>query len=572
MSGSSNAWISQLLSDQHRFYRRHEGDIKRIVVDECHQILTSVEYRHQFSALKELANFPVQKIYLTATLPPNLEYELKVATSLPGTTTVIRESTDRPNLGYHVLHCQEFVADTNQVVVELAKLIEGGFDTDSRGIIFCRSVSRVELVAEKFGGCRSHAGMEEKDRLQAFDNWLSGSAKWMVATTGFLHGIDYGWVDGIIFLELPYGLMNLVQGAGRAGRKGRPAHVFLLHSSNQAYLMGLDSDPDRICYVEGVGYLKNTTECRRSIITRVMDGVGVGCRDVFNALLCDICEPESQMATASKALVVEKRRGHQSFSSFNSSSLYNSSSLLTPGGQMKLQESAPSSSSQNTGSLHYRSTMSSSGGHTPASEKVATTSLPAARMENIGKGPASMSILMDTHYAKNQTVTLVAKVEIISRVTEMLKGHCAVCWAWKKKLTATTGEHTPFIDCSGETVKYKYGWIDFKRLIRKSLGKYVYCYNCGLPQGKLLPTSHPSFKQGAGVRCPLNDFAFLVLWHIYHHEETWEEACMKFPEVGWITKVEEFKGWVTQSQGGDRFWNGLELVIWFMCEREKGLI
>ena len=544
------------------------------MVDECHQILTSVEYRPQLSGLKELANYPVQKIYLTATLPPNLEYELKVATSLPGTTTVIRESTDRPNLGYHVLHCQEFVVDTNQVVVQLAKLIEGGFDTNSRGIIFCRSVNQVEIVAKKFGGCRSHAGMEDEDRLQAFDNWLSGSAKWMVATTGFIHGIDYGWVDGIIFLELPYGLMNLVQGAGRAGRKGRPAHVFLLHSSNQAYPMGPNSDLDRTCYVEGVKYLKNTTECRRSIITRVMDGVGVGCRDVFNALPCDICEPNSEMVAASKALVVEKRRGQQSFSSFNTSSLYSSSSLLTPGGQMKSQgENTSSSSSLNTGSLHYGSTMSTSGGQTPASERAGTTSQPAARPEKPGKGSTSISILMDTHYAKNQAATLVAKVEIISRVTAMLKGHCAVCWAWKRKLTARTKEHKPFIDCndSGETVHYKYGWIDFKKLMRGPLGRYRYCYNCGLPQGNLLPTSHSSFKQGAGVQCPLNDFAFLVLWHIYYHEETWEEACREFPEVGRIMKIDEFKGWVAQSQGGDRFWNGLELVIWFMCQREKEL-
>ena len=368
--------------------------------------------------------------------------------------------------------------------------------------------------------------------------------------------------------------MNLVQGAGRAGHKGRPAHVFFLHSSNQAYLMGLDSDPDRICYVDGVEYLKNTTVCRRSIITRVMDGVGVGCRDVFNALPCDICKPDSEMATASKALVVGRHRGQRSFSSFNSSSLYGSSSLLTPGGQMKSQGENPSSSSVNTGSMHYGSTTTSSAGPTPASEKAGATLQPVAGLEKTAKVSGNMSILMDTHYAKNQAATLAGKVEIISRVTAMLKGYCAVCWAWKRKLTVATKEHKPFIDCTdrGETVTYKYGWLDFKKSIWKSLGKYIYCYNCGLPQGKLLPTSHPAFKQGVSVQCPLNDFAFLVLWHIYHHEETWAEACLEFPEAGKIMTYEELKCWVTQSQKGDRFWNGLELVIWFMCQREKGQI
>lgn len=50
----------------------------------------------------------------------------------------------------------------------------------------------------------------------------------MMATTGFIQGIDHLNVDTVIFLEMPYGLNNLVQGAGRAGHAGRPAHVFLI--------------------------------------------------------------------------------------------------------------------------------------------------------------------------------------------------------------------------------------------------------------------------------------------------------------------------------------------------------
>jgi Helicase conserved C-terminal domain len=50
----------------------------------------------------------------------------------------------------------------------------------------------------------------------------------MVATTGFIHGIDHPNVNTVVFFEMPYGLNNVVQGGGRAGHSGRPAHIFLL--------------------------------------------------------------------------------------------------------------------------------------------------------------------------------------------------------------------------------------------------------------------------------------------------------------------------------------------------------
>jgi superfamily II DNA helicase RecQ len=492
----------------------------------------------------------------------------------------MRESTDRPNLGYHVLRCKEFVADTNEVVVKLARVLEEDFESDSRGIIFCRSISRVQLLAPQFQDCMSHSKMSAEDRMAGFEKWRCGSAKWIVATTGLLHGIDYGWVDAVIFLEMPYGLMNFVQGAGRAGRKGQPSHIFLLHSSNQSQIMPQGSEPDQNCIIGGIEYMKNTTECRRFIVTRIMDGEGVRCREVFNALPCDICEPKSKLAVASKALVVAKGKAPQRVHddvSLNSSSLYHSSSMLTSGGQMKPSggqgANRSSSSSLETGNTNHRSTttMSSSGGQSGSRSHV--TQGEQQQQRQAAGHEQSMAILMDAEYARNQTLTLKSKVELLARMTEAVRGHCPVCWAWKKRLTKRTAEHKPFTSCvdQGEWVEYAYGWLDFKRGIRAKFPKYEYCYNCGLPQGKNLPTSHPAFEQGTQVAsCPLNDFGALVLWHIFHHVETWEAACMQFAELGGIATVVELTSWATQKKGQDKFWNGLELILWFMDQREKG--
>jgi Helicase conserved C-terminal domain len=554
-------------------------------VDECHQILTSVHYRSRFEKVKDLANYPVQKIYLTATLPPQLEHELKVASCLPESVPVIRESTDRPNLAYHVLQYNGLRVRTTDTVVKLAKVLQESFEADSRGIIFCRSISRVEEIASRFGHCKDHSKMSAEDRMAQFERWRCGMEKWMVATTGLLHGIDYGWVDAIIFIEMPYGLMNFAQGAGRAGRKGRPSNIFLLHSSEQGQIMPQGSQTDETCIVGGVEYMRNTTECRRFVVTNIMDGRGVWCREVFNALPCDICAPDSQLVLASKGLVVEgSRRPPQQVNkgiSLNTSSL---SSVLTFGGRQAASEASSSSLRGKDVTMNTNSPCQSPSGFTLDRQQagvlqgaregpVRQGAKPIEQQQQGGKG--SMSILMDTHYALNQTLALAQKVKMLSRVTEAVKGHCAVCWAWKRKLIPKTTEHKPFSGCAdaGERVEYVYGWLDFKKDIRKKLGRYQYCYNCGLPQGKLLPSSHPAFEQGSTVAgCPLNDFAAQVLWHMFHHEETWEETCRAIAEVGKIRTVEEFKGWVTQKTGQDRFWNGLELILWFMGQREKNLI
>jgi hypothetical protein len=56
----------------HRFWCQQEHIILRLVVDEAHQILTSLEYRSLFSKVKEFAGYNVQKIYLSASLPGRL--------------------------------------------------------------------------------------------------------------------------------------------------------------------------------------------------------------------------------------------------------------------------------------------------------------------------------------------------------------------------------------------------------------------------------------------------------------------------------------------------------------------
>ena len=70
-----------------------EGGIKRIVFDEAHKVFVEDDFRSSFTRIKELAQYPVQKIFLSATLPPFLVDVFLDTTALPQSTLVIRGPT-----------------------------------------------------------------------------------------------------------------------------------------------------------------------------------------------------------------------------------------------------------------------------------------------------------------------------------------------------------------------------------------------------------------------------------------------------------------------------------------------
>jgi hypothetical protein len=61
------------LGIQTSWYRDNEQSVQRLVVDECHQAVTCAIYRKKFISVKELAQYLVQKIYLSATMPLHLD-------------------------------------------------------------------------------------------------------------------------------------------------------------------------------------------------------------------------------------------------------------------------------------------------------------------------------------------------------------------------------------------------------------------------------------------------------------------------------------------------------------------
>lgn len=521
--------------------------MKRFVVDECHQIITCDSYRSKFNAVKELAQFPVQKIYLTATLPVFLEDYFLQQVYLPPSTPVIREPTNRKNLMYHLLRVDQRVRKAKDVVIDLAQLVEKDLWTEaSRGIIFCLSRAEVDDIAKSFRDTKSHSDMEKSDRLEQQERWREGlpGHHWMVATTGFIHGIDHPSVDTVIFVEMPYGLNNFVQGAGRAGRSGRTAHVFLLQHCT-TFIQPPINDIDTGAVAAGVEFVENISDCRRTVISNIMDGLPVCCGDLYDAVKCDNCDPNHPMILASKKLLLPVRENSPDYDQggFDDTTLGSLDLAILD----STQGSSPSLSSAPTTSIYPKS---------------------------------NTSLLLDQaiylKFKEDKKAKVAALTDLTKAVGGILDGnhtrYCIICWVWKKTRVPKTLTHQYFINCKTREdgfINHGIGWIKLKK--KFVFENYQYCWKCGLPQGESTPATHPIFKRSVILECPFDDLAILLIWYIIHTEDVWKKACLAFPELKRTMPLEELTQWLKKEKP-HMFYNGLELVIWFWVTYKDTLI
>lgn len=239
-------------------------------------------------------------ILLSATVPPHLVGRFAEAFKMKKDELIeIRSSTDRPEIGMHVVRipAQTIHSDAFDALIRLTDKLSACLKEGERMLAFFNSNDEADSYANKTGSAVYHSKLYARGNTRA-DNlgrWDKGHTRIMACTTAFAQGVDRPNVRFVVIFKPSFGLLAINQMLGRAGRDGKPSHVFFLTVGNVILSSSNVEDAKDRCSKE-LEVLVNSNCCRRHTNTKYMDGevLGMTCIE-GHGIQCDICDPQSDM-------------------------------------------------------------------------------------------------------------------------------------------------------------------------------------------------------------------------------------------------------------------------------------
>lgn len=269
----------------HRLHIANELD--RVVFDECHTILTAVEYRPAMALLPRIRELACQMVFLTGTMPPSRVPEFEETMLLRG-ARMVRGPTTRQDIYYQVSMCppkQELVRDFAVPGIEQGIGLLG---SGERMIIYCCAKDLAEEIAQVIRAPVYHSvSGSTEEKAAVLQQWRDGKPPYIVATSAFGMGIDYPRVRWVVHVGVPWTLIDFTQEVGRAGRDGQGGRSVVLVQAG--WKPRKDLRPG-LRVEDGDGALDRyigATTCRAYELSQYLDEEGVACKP--GAAMCDNC-------------------------------------------------------------------------------------------------------------------------------------------------------------------------------------------------------------------------------------------------------------------------------------------
>jgi superfamily II DNA helicase RecQ len=285
--------------------------LNRIVVDECHEFVYSVNYRQDIIDLRNLlSTIPVPLVLLSATLSPKAVSIL--SEFFNRSFEIIRCSTVRPNLKFIVKIDNEHTCNESECskwqfkfVSTILRQRKNEFP-EYRAIVYVTSRT---LVWE----CQKNLfGIPTNTYISGVINNHSEMLNWnergcvMIATTAFGQGINNHLVSDVFILGYTYKMADISQMAGRAGRNNQDANVFLISCERvlervcPTLFPDLESSYSNYELKKVVDFFR-LKDCYRRFLHSEIDGVGYRCLELPNTVYCSNCEKLATQSSSSSA-------------------------------------------------------------------------------------------------------------------------------------------------------------------------------------------------------------------------------------------------------------------------------
>ncbi|KAF1980643.1 P-loop containing nucleoside triphosphate hydrolase protein [Aulographum hederae CBS 113979] len=274
------------------------GTLARVVLDESHLVCTAESYRSRMREVKQLRILRCQFVFLTGTLPPQMQGPFESALLLQR-PLYTRSITTRIDLRYFVVEAdptppgptsggslEAYAASAIENVMQGEHYTAKG--SKDRVLIFVRTRSQADFLAVRLGCSRyySNSGRED-EKAEVIRQWIRGESQILVATSA-LAGLDYPHVRIVFHVGEPSGgVIDFAQNVGRAGRdrEGGYSVVFLPIGWQAGYTKeGGDLLPEN---TKAMQRFLDKPRCRMIPLSMFLDGQAQSCKN--EATACDRC-------------------------------------------------------------------------------------------------------------------------------------------------------------------------------------------------------------------------------------------------------------------------------------------